>query len=62
MHAGYWAGAVPAPVNYRLAPPEIAYVLDNAECELLIVEDIFGARNALGYPRQTVASTAANAV
>jgi long-chain acyl-CoA synthetase len=41
MHAGYWMGAVPVPVNYRLAPPEIAYVLDNAECKLLIVEDLF---------------------
>jgi long-chain acyl-CoA synthetase len=41
MHAGYWMGAVPVPVNYRLAPPEIAYVLDNAECQRLIVEDVF---------------------
>jgi long-chain acyl-CoA synthetase len=41
MHAGYWMGAVPVPVNYRLAPPEIAYVLENAECKLLIVEDVF---------------------
>jgi long-chain acyl-CoA synthetase len=41
MHAGYWMGAVPVPVNYRLAPPEIAYVLENSACKLLIVEDFF---------------------
>jgi long-chain acyl-CoA synthetase len=41
IQAGYWIGAVPVPVNYRLAPPEIAYVLENAECTLLIVEDLF---------------------
>jgi long-chain acyl-CoA synthetase len=41
MHAGYWMGAVPVPVNYRLAPPEIAYVLQNSACKLLIVEDVF---------------------
>jgi long-chain acyl-CoA synthetase len=41
MQAGYWLGAVPVPVNYRLAPPEIAYILDNAECSLLLVEHVF---------------------
>ena len=41
MHAGIWMGAVPVPVNYRLAPPEIAYVLANAECNVLILEDLF---------------------
>jgi len=41
MHAGYWMGAVPVPVNYRLAPPEISYVLQNSACRLLIVEDFF---------------------
>jgi long-chain acyl-CoA synthetase len=43
IYAGYWMGAVPVPVNYRLAPVEIAYVLDNAECRLLVVEDVFTA-------------------
>lgn len=42
MHAGYWMGAIPVPVNFRLAPPEIAYILDNAECRLLVVENAFG--------------------
>jgi len=41
IQAGYWMGAVPVPVNYRLAPPEIAYVLDDAACGLVIVEDVF---------------------
>lgn len=42
IHAGYWIGAVPVPVNYRLAPPEIVYALENAECKLLILEGLFG--------------------
>ncbi len=41
MRGGYWAGLVPVPVNYRLAPPEIAYILDNAECRLVAVEQPF---------------------
>ncbi len=41
IHAGYWIGAIPVPVNYRLAPPEVAYVLGNADCRLVIVEDVF---------------------
>jgi long-chain acyl-CoA synthetase len=41
IHAGYWIGAIPVPVNYRLAPPEIGYVLGNAACKFLIVEDVF---------------------
>jgi len=43
MHAGYWLGAVPVPVNYRLAPPEIADQLDDSECRLLAVEPAFAA-------------------
>ncbi len=43
MRGGYWAGLVPVPVNYRLAPPEIAYILDNAECRLVALEDPFAA-------------------
>lgn len=52
MQAGYWMGAVPVPINYRLAPPEIAYVLENADCQLLIVEEPFGDLMASGelYP------------
>lgn len=30
-------GAVMAPVNWRLAPPEVAYILDNCEAEVVFV-------------------------
>ena len=33
------AGAVLVPVNYRLAPPEVAYVLNDAETKVLFVTD-----------------------
>ena len=41
MNAGYWMGAIPVPGNYRLAPSELAYIYDNAECKLVAVEDVF---------------------
>ena len=41
LHAGYWNGSVPVPVNYRLAPPEIRYILDDAGVTQLFVEDAF---------------------
>lgn len=41
LNAGYWLGAVPVPVNHRLAPPEIRYILDDAGCRLLALEDRF---------------------
>ena len=41
INAGYWMGAVPVPVNYRLAPPEIRYLLEDADCRMLAVEDAF---------------------
>jgi long-chain acyl-CoA synthetase len=40
VYAGYWLGAVPVPINYRLAPAEIRYILDDAECGLIAVEDV----------------------
>jgi long-chain acyl-CoA synthetase len=39
IHAGYWMGAIPVPVNYRLAPPEIRFILEDSNCTTLIVED-----------------------
>ena len=39
MQAGYWLGAVPVPINYRLAPKEIAFILKDAECKLVAVEE-----------------------
>jgi acyl-CoA synthetase (AMP-forming)/AMP-acid ligase II len=41
VHAGYWMGAIPVPVNIRLAPPEIRYILDNAGAKVIGVEDVF---------------------
>lgn len=41
LNAGYWLGAVPVPINFRLAPPEIRYILDDAQCKLLVLEDRF---------------------
>jgi long-chain acyl-CoA synthetase len=32
-------GAIPVPVNFRLAPPEIRFILDDADCKALIAED-----------------------
>ena len=28
IHASYWAGAIPVPINHRLAPPEIIHILE----------------------------------
>ena len=39
IHAGYWMGAVPVPINYRLAPVEIAAILEEVSPSLLAVED-----------------------
>ncbi len=36
LHAGYWSGAVPVPINHRLAPPEIVQILEDASCKLLV--------------------------
>lgn len=41
IYGAYWSGAVPVPLNYRLAVPEIAAMLDDANCRLLVVESPF---------------------
>jgi len=41
--AGFWLGAVIVPVNWRLAPPEIAHILDDSEAACLLVENHFHA-------------------
>ena len=46
IHAGYWMGAVPAPINYRLAPAEIAAILEGVSPRLLVVEDHWADRIA----------------
>lgn len=39
--AGFWLGALPVPLNFRLAPPEIAQILDDAQCTHVMVESVF---------------------
>ena len=39
MHAGYWSGRIPVPVNTRLAAPEIRHILDDAGCKLLVLDE-----------------------
>ena len=41
LHAGYWMGAVPVPINFRLAVPEVLHILNDSGAKLLIVEDEF---------------------
>ncbi len=41
VHAGQWIGATPVPINFRLAPAEIRTIIDDAECELLVVDEQF---------------------
>jgi long-chain acyl-CoA synthetase len=48
IYAAYWAGTIPVPINYRLAPPEIAGMIEDAECRLLAVESTF--TNLLDQP------------
>ena len=46
--AGYWMGCVPVPVNWRLAPGEMADILDDAGVKFVIVDAAFAAM--LGEP------------
>ncbi len=41
LHAAYWLGAVPVPLNFRLAPAELALVLEDAGCAVIAVEEIY---------------------
>lgn len=43
LYAGYWSGTIPVPINFRLAPPEIRYILNDANCKHLAIEDQFCA-------------------
>ncbi len=36
-----WAGGVVVPINSRLAPPEIAFCLNDSGCRMLLVDDTF---------------------
>ena len=41
FHAAYWSGVIPVPINYRLAPAEMQFILEDADCHLVVVEDVF---------------------
>lgn len=41
LQAGYHLGAVPVPINYRLAPPEVADIVQDAGCAPLLVTEPF---------------------
>ncbi len=45
--AGFWLGAVPVPINWRLAPPEIAMMLEDSGAVALLAESHF--RQALDH-------------
>jgi acyl-CoA synthetase (AMP-forming)/AMP-acid ligase II len=51
--AAAWVGAVTVPVNYRLAEPEIAYVLDDAGAKLVLAGEAF-AEAAKAGQRQVI--------
>jgi long-chain acyl-CoA synthetase len=41
LFASVWAGAIAAPLNYRLAPAELAKIVDYVEARILLVDDEF---------------------
>lgn len=49
MHAGYWYGAIPVPLNVRLAPAELAEILADAQVSL-VAADAAHARAFLDAP------------
>lgn len=40
-YAGYWIGAIPVPINFRLAPPEIHDILEDAACKTIAIDPQF---------------------
>jgi long-chain acyl-CoA synthetase len=41
FYATFWAGGVIVPLNIRLAPPELVFQINEAECKVLFVDDTF---------------------
>jgi long-chain acyl-CoA synthetase len=39
--SGLWIRAIPVPINWRLAPPEIAHILQDADCQHIFAETEF---------------------
>ncbi len=44
IYAGYWMGALPVPINYRLAPAEIAAIVEEVSPRVVAVEDHWASR------------------
>lgn len=40
-HAGQWIGAIPVPINFRLASVEMQSIMEDAGCKLVIVDGQF---------------------
>ncbi len=63
--AGFRQGAIPVPVNWRLAPPEIAHILDDSGCRAVFVDGRFAASyeapEIAGRPIRRIALTEAEA-
>jgi acyl-CoA synthetase (AMP-forming)/AMP-acid ligase II len=41
LHAAFWMGAVPVPINHRLAAPEVSAILAHADVRWVVVESLF---------------------
>jgi len=41
IHAGYWSGCVPVPLNFRLAVPELAAMLKKSGAKILFAAPVF---------------------
>jgi long-chain acyl-CoA synthetase len=41
FYAIAWAGGIIVPLNFRLAPPELVYMLNDADVQILLVDDTF---------------------
>ena len=41
IYGGYWSGCIPVPINYRLAPKEIAAILEDSGAKFLFIEESF---------------------
>ncbi|MDX2058989.1 MAG: AMP-binding protein, partial [Gemmatimonadales bacterium] len=52
-----WVGAVAVPINTRLAPAEVRAILEDAECETLVVDEVSlpGLETALGAAKVRLA-------
>lgn len=40
---GFWGGFVPVPINWRLAPPEVRHILDDADCGAVMAASGFNS-------------------